>query len=347
MPKRSAKDVIAEHDENTGRLKIRNKTLEVKQLKREVKDLIELLAVSEARADIMEEMAAADSPKPIVRREKKSKLREATGVLLASDWHVGEQVISARVNGTNEYTPAIARRRVERMARGFVEHIGNLPRYKIRDVILCIMGDIITGWLHQDQLVTNYLTPIEEVLHAEELCVLLIDYILANCKDLTRLHIPCNYGNHGRTTFRTLHSAQAETSYEFLIYSHLVRHYRDDKRVSFDLCAGKFVFTEVYDQVLRGSHGDDVRYGGGVGGITIPINKAIPKWDRVRRADIDVMGHFHTYINLPHLMVNSSLIGPSSYGLTFGIEAPSQGCFLIEPGYGKDLEHRIRVENAA
>jgi hypothetical protein len=150
-------------------------------------------------------------------------------------------------------------------------------------------------------------------------------------------------------TERTVHNAVAESSLEFIMYHSLKRRYEKltrDERIEFHIAAGKLLYVPVYDRVIRFSHGDDITSGGGVGGITIPINKAISNWNTGRHADIDCMGHWHQYVNLPYLSVNNCLIGYSPFGIK--IRAPyspaSQNFFVIDAEHGKRYETPIWVE---
>lgn len=346
-----AADLIRDAHEAPDRLREHRLAAEVASLKAREKGFLDRLHLAELRADVLAQLREC-KPIPIVRRERKSGMQEATAFLVASDWHVGEEVRPELVNGVNKFNPEIARRRVEKLAQGFEwkmrHHREGSAAFKIRDVVLHLAGDMVTGWLHQDQVATNTLLPMPEVMFATELMGYLIDRVLADAQPES-LTVVCNFGNHARTTFRTLHSAQAETSLEFLAYSFLASRFAKDKRVRFELSAGKLHYQDVYEFTVRSSHGDDVNYGGGVGGITIPINKAIAKWNTQRRADVDIMGHWHQCIALPWLVVNGSLIGYSTFSIAIkaGMEPPAQAMFLVQPGRGKRLDDRIWLEAAA
>lgn len=339
-------DLIADASERPDRLRQHRLELELKASKAREAELLERLHEAEARNDLVEWVRSRPAPKPIKRREKRSRLREATAFLQASDWHVGEEVRPEVTGGRNEYTPAVARRRIERLSQGY-RWLTEMHRskFKIRDVVLLALGDFVTGWLHQDQIATNTLLPMPEVFLAKDLLRVLIDDMLDD-PELASLTIVCTYGNHGRTTLKPLHSARKETNLEWLIYGMLQQEYAGDKRVQFDVAGGKFVWLPVYDFTVRASHGDDVRGGGGIGGLMAPVNRAIFRWNQFRKADIDVMGHHHTTITTPSVAINGSVIGMSGYGMgTFGYEPPTQNTFLIEPGKGKRADNRIWLEH--
>ena len=150
---------------------------------------------------------------------------------------------------------------------------------------------------------------------------------------LERLVIPCNDGNHGRLTEKTRSATRKENSLEWLLYIGLQREFARDPRVQFQIADGTQLFLDVYGRTIRFTHGDSVKYGGGIGGITIPIYKALARWDTVRHADLTIMGHFHQRISLSDLIVNGSLIGYSPYAMDIGarFEPPAQEFSMLEP----------------
>ena len=102
----------------------------------------------------------------------------------------------------------------------------------------------------------------------------------------------------------------------------------------------------MYDYTVRFTHGDQVGYSGGVGGVTIPLNKKIANWDVGRKADVTCIGHFHQYMSLPHAVINGSLIGYGPYAVSIGakFEQPQQSFFLIDSRRGKTASYPIWVE---
>ena len=130
---------------------------------------------------------------------------------------------------------------------------------------------------------------------------------------LESLVVPCDVGNHGRTTQRRRIATGPETSYEWGMYCQLAREFAGDKRVHFDTSAANDHYVQIYDFTLHTTHGDSVNYWGGIGGVTIPLNKAVAAWNTDVRADWHAIGHFHQNIDLGHGIVNGSLIGWNPY----------------------------------
>jgi len=138
----------------------------------------------------------------------------------------------------------------------------------------------------------------------------------------------------------------AENSYEWMLYQQLASSFRNDSRVRFIAPKSQLVYVPVYDFNLRFTHGDTVKSGGGVGGITIPIFKKLSNWDAGCKADVTIMGHFHQYMSLPHLVVNGSLCGYGPYAVSIGakFERPQQAFFLMDSQKGKTASYPVWLD---
>lgn len=80
-----------------------------------------------------------------------------------------------------------------------------------------------------------------------------------------------------------------------------------------------------------------MRFGGGVGGLSIPLNKRVPKWDNVRRSDWHFIGHYHQLRDFSHTIVNGTLRGYSEHDMDEGydFEVPQQAFVIIDAARGK------------
>jgi hypothetical protein len=214
--------------------------------------------------------------------------------------------------------------------------------YDIDTTILYLIGDLISGHLHDELLETNYMSPTEAIYATFEYLVSSINTILKETK-MKELHIICCSGNHGRTTQKIRNKTGQINSFEWLLYKFLVREFANNNRVFFKLPEGYHNFFKIYDWQIRAHHGDSVRYMGGIGGVHIPLRKAISQWDKARRADLDVMGHWHQYMSDNSYIINGSLIGYNEYAIKIkaDYEEPKQVFFLVHPVRKKTLESPI------
>lgn len=299
--------------------------------------------LDETRAALDAAVGARDwAPMDIRPRETVSRIHEATAVLLYSDLHPDETVTPDTVAGLNEFNPEIAVARNEKLIRAvrwnleMIRDAEGRAGYRIRDFILAMLGDLISNTIHPELMESNSMLPAEALIFVKNMAARIIDELLQD-PELESIWIPCCHGNHDRMTVRIRHQTKAGNSLAWILYHQLADHYRDEPRVRFDIARGNMLLTDVYGHTIRWTHGDDIRYYGGVGGLTIPMRKAIDSWNRSREAWLTCCGHWHQVIDARDFVVNGSLIGYTAYAqaIKARYEPASQVMFLVDKDYGK------------
>lgn len=282
---------------------------------------------------------------PIKRREFASGLREGTAVALLSDFHVEERVLETDTPTGNVYNLDIADLRLGRFFSG-VEWLVKKERHacKIRDLELWLGGDLASGQIHDENVETSAFPPIAAMLWLQPRLVAGIRQ-LCDRLDLERLNVVCSYGNHGRDTKKPRRATGAHHSYEWGMYKQIAQVFQSDKRVSVLANPSGHQYTKVYDFDCHYHHGDETSYQGGVGGIMIPLNKAVAAWDRVRRCHFHNFGHWHQYIDTGHIAVNGSGIGYNAYAMSIKAspEEPQQAFYVLDSKRGKTAKSPIWV----
>lgn len=275
----------------------------------------------------------------------KGKGGEATMVAVASDWHLEEHVDPKTVNGLNEHNLEISKARAEKFFATLVRLIEiEKQNTTVNKLILALLGDFISNDIHDEFLETALLQPMDAILRAQEYIVSGIDFILANT-DVDILAV-CHSGNHARTTKQVRASTEAGHSLEYMMYSNLAMHYKGNKRITFMVPPSYLSYVDVYGTTICFHHGHNVKYGGGVGGITISMNKAIAQWNRNKHADIYVCGHFHQVFDGGNFIVNGSQIGfnPFAVAIKAAYERPAQVVFGVHSKHGKYVTRSIFPE---
>ena len=257
-------------------------------------------------------------------------------ILLCSDWHCGAVVRPESVNGLNEFDVGIFHERAQGLFRNALKVV-NMVRSSVTvtEMIVWLGGDLIDNWLHPEQVQLQELSPTQQLIECERAIVAGLGYLLEH-GDFERLIVPCSHGNHGRTTHKMQADNSHATSYEWLMYQSLRRHFRNEPRIEWQIADGNVTYVKVLGNVLRFHHGDACRYQGGIGGLTIPLTKWIHRADQAIRADHTFQGHFHQLTLGPNWSVNGSLIGPTAYGLKLGFapERPQQLMRFIDSQRG-------------
>jgi len=287
------------------------------------------------------------------RKRKKTKIvgksgkAEAVACMIASDWHIEEPVDPESLNGYNEYNLEIAAQRSRNFFKNGLYLIKKeMMNAKIDTVLLGLLGDFISNYIHEELEEEALLSPPMAIEMAEDLICDGIDFLLSDgC--FNKLVIPCTIGNHGRTTRKMRYSTGWQNSYEMLMYRHIQKLYDNDPRVEIKTTKGYHNIIEVYDHILRFHHGDAIKYSQGIGGITVPVNRAIGRWNDKEHATLDIFGHFHQLHFQSNFVSNGSLIGYNQFAQRLGCspEPPRQAFFLIDKDHGRTVCAPIFVED--
>lgn len=273
-----------------------------------------------------------------------TRTSEGTVVLVASDWHV-EETVGAEVGGLNTYNLDIAKARAVKFFQSSLRLIKLLQQdITIDTVVLALLGDFISGQIHEEFPEINELQPNHALMFAQSLICSGIEFLLAN--STFSLTIPCHSGNHARTTKTTRFSAENGHSLEYLMYLHLAAYFRHEPRITFLIPDGYHSYLDVYGTIIRFHHGHAIKYGGGVGGIFVPAFKAVSQWNKGKHADLDVFGHFHQMKDGGNFVSNGSLIGMNGFSLAIkaDYEKPRQLLILMDKRRSRTCTWPIMVE---
>jgi hypothetical protein len=257
---------------------------------------------------------------------------ESVAVLVASDWHSEEEVLPGQVGGLNEHNLEIGHERALRFWQGG-QRLWDIFRRdtKIKTIIVGLIGDFITNSIHEDGAESNLLAPSDAIYRVQNMLLSGLRFLLDNTD--ANLVVVCHGGNHGRTTPEQRIATETGNSLEQYMYYNLRDLLEGEPRIKFQIAEGYHSYTRLFDgkYVIRWHHGHGMNYGGGVGGIYIPVQKAINQWNKGTRADLDVFGHFHTSVDANNFVANGSLIGYNAYALRIkaDYERPKQSFFLV------------------
>lgn len=257
---------------------------------------------------------------------------ESVMCVVASDWHSEELVELGQVGGLNEHNLEIGEQRATNFWRGCQRFYDIFSRdTKINTIVVGLLGDFITNSIHEELAEENLLNPTDAIYRVQNMLLSGLRFLLANTT--SDLVVVCHSGNHGRTTQMQRISNEVGNSLEHYMYYNMRDLLASEPRVKFQIAEGYHSYTRLFDgkYTVRWHHGHGMNFGGGVGGITIPVNKAIAQWNKGVKADLDVFGHFHTRTDATNFVSNGSLIGYNAYAVRIkaDYEVPSQSLFLV------------------
>jgi hypothetical protein len=328
--------------------KVRALASQLHDFKRKNDHLLSQLEIAERAYD---DLLSIKEPVDVmsINPSGKSSLKKsrATPIIQLSDWHVEEKVELGVVNGFNEYNLKIAEQRAIAVTKNSLKIIRKEAQdVNINDAIIQLGGDFLTGYIHDELIENNYLSPLEATRFVKRLLRWSIDYYLNN--STLNLIFPCTLGNHARTTKKMQPSTSYKNNYEYMLYCDLQDYYQGNKRVKFHIPTSDDCYVESYGKINRFFHGEQVKYGGGIGGLSIPLIKFIMRKDAQMKADHTFMCHYHTlgYVHGVNCCVNGSLIGLSAYGYKSGFkpEVPAQSFTLLDEKRGYTVKVPIFAE---
>lgn len=343
-PPKSLDDFKAKHDPRTVISALTKQLQDVEKqlgLEAAIKDLLGTTTLSldriEAPAWTLKAAKASGSP--------------GVPTLFLSDFHWWERVNKAEMNGVNEYDENIAVRRLRYTVETAVRLLTILsPVVDYPGIVVPLGGDMVTGWIHEELVATNAGPTIPAVLD-------LFENLAAALKLLAdtfgNVLVPCVSGNHGRDTKKTWAKLRNKTSFDWLLYQILARHFAGDKRFTFYVPAGSDALYRVFNTRYLLTHGDQFKSGDSIIGPIGPIFRGRQKKlarNQAVNQDFDVMilGHWHQYIHTQTLIVNGSLKGYDEYAAqgNFGFEPAQQALWITHPDHGITYRMPVKSENS-
>lgn len=314
---------------------------EIKSLRRRLNEMIE----EQARERISHEKLvyaverAEKSPVPEWSwRPEESKPGESMIVSPLSDIHFEEMVDPAVMNWKNAYSPDIAEGRLKTF-------FGNLMKVAFDDlkrdysgIVMPFLGDFVTGWIHEELLATNAMSPTEAAIQ-------ILPPITAGIRMLAdefgRVFIPCVIGNHGRLSRKVAHKFPVRQSYDWQIYANLATIFANDERVTFSIPDSIDEFFPIYGTRWAVEHGNLLKGGSNaISGIYPALHLGDFRKTRVESTvgnpyDYLLIGDKHQARFLSRIFVNGSVIGYNEYAkdMKFGYEPAQQICMLVSRKY--------------
>lgn len=278
---------------------------------------------------------------------KQSKKNEATAIIQWSDWHVDEVVEFQTTNGLNEFNKDIAKKRVFKLAENSVKLLDSQrSAVDIKNVVLHLGGDAIGGYIHPELQQTNSMSPLQGIFYSKDLSISGIEYLMNN-GGIENLIVVTSRGNHPRLTPKMQYANDYSMNLETFLYWSLADYFKNDNRIVFKIDQSELSYLTVYDKVLRFFHGHQIKFNGGIGGLTVPLYKAIHRWNANIKAYYNFMCDKHTYSNpTPDCQINGSLKGYDAFcvGHGFSFQPPLQSFTLLDSKRGITIKAPIFCE---
>jgi len=274
-------------------------------------------------------------------------LHHGIGTLFLSDCHFDEVVNPDEVEGVNEYSREIAKRRLKRVTSGAIDVARGSFNIKYDGFNLFLGGDLISGSIH-DLDITNEDTSIGTVDYWADH---LVEVVGSLVEEFGRLHVSVVVGNHGRNTHKPRNKLRVRDNFDWLLCRIVARYFAQDSRITWQIPESADALVQIYDEHIRLTHGDQFRGGSGISGMLAPLmlgsfRKTMRQATLGNPHSLLCMGHHHNYWCGKGIIVNNCLKGYDEYAYVsnFAFSKPSQAFFIITPKRGLTFPCEIWAE---
>jgi len=307
----------------------------VGDLKKELAKYTEEKLTTDDVKNYILELKDSEPPQPNWMLDPAEAKASVIPSIMLSDIHAGEVVFPSQVFGKNEYNMKICEARLKALCQNLIELLSVHINATYPGIVVHFNGDMLSGNIHEELMVTNE-APMMPVFVS--LWGMLTEFLQTLIDEFGAVVVTATAGgNHTRTTKKTPAKNKAYTNFDWLLYRMLQSHFEKLKedRITFHISDGDDIQFNIFDHRYRQTHGDQFKGGQGFIGAFAPITRN----DKKKRAAADsygmgydtlLVGHFHSLMFLPKVIVNSSVIGFSEYSMVnnFEYEVPQQALFL-------------------
>jgi hypothetical protein len=187
----------------------------IRELRKENNKLYkEYLTVQEVREQIFGLTEITPAVPDWVVNVKQHRSLHGVPALLLSDLHLGEVVKPEDVFGVNAFNMEVAAQRIHTLAHNTLDILTNHLKSDYPGLVLLLNGDIVSGCIHEELLITNEQPIMPVVIRAYELLAWFIEQMY---QTIGKVQVFCCHGNHSRTFKKPLYKESALSSYDWLI----------------------------------------------------------------------------------------------------------------------------------
>jgi hypothetical protein len=313
-------------------------TAENSGLRRQLKLVQQELGNTNRLSDDILNAITAFSPPALRYRPPTKPTSETPAVVCFGDWHVGEVIRSEDTNGLNECNFDILVARMEYLVSKLINWVETERNgHHIPDLYILVLGDLITGDIHEGLLATNEFPAPEQVVRAASL---LAEAVHRLSPFFRHVYVyECTVDNHGRITKKSQWQGGGPNSYNLPLYELANAYLSDCENITTEILYGYKSEINIGGQILLVDHGH---------GLTSQLGLPYYGMDREEGREakarqkagaepyhLHVRAHWHCPAYGPFGVVNGALCGMTGYDSSKGRYAePAQVSFLIHPVWG-------------
>ena len=277
-------------------------------------------------------------------KEPTGKVYTEDAALFLSDLHLGERVISEEVDNTNHFSYDILTHRLKNLTKGISNIISNgLGGYYLPSITLALVGDLVTGSIHDELTETNEFVDADSMIVCQKL---LSEYVLGLRKLFKTVNVVGVSGNHGRLT-KNVRYKKAWNNWDYIIMKMVEDRLSGLPGINFKFPKATTQIFNIGKHTLYIDHGFGIRSWNGIPyyGLKKWANNIQTRLIKSKKVPIDtfVVGHFHQpgYFEEAGagIFMNGSLIGPNEFSIKRLYSASEPSAWFM--GFASDPVKRV------
>lgn len=317
-----------DHDNRTERLEATNRALaeQIRALNERIDDRTEFYSRIAGAIERLE------APPPVIHGYHGSA---ATACIAFTDWHIGEVVVAGEMGGSNRYNWKIAQDRALAITDRMIEHfVVQRSGYAIRECVVFVLGDMVTGDIHAELTATNEFPVTVAIARAGALLAECFRRLCGAFEKVSAYEVACD--NHGRLTQKPQAKQGGINNYSRLVYEIANLHLADVSHFHAEISDDMSPVWKVHGHHFAAAHGHQVKSAGRTPyyGFSRYVGQFLR--DRLERKlpaiERFLFGHFHHHASLEDgiTVLCPSLIGQNEWSRSMGLRGrPGQLAFLV------------------
>lgn len=307
---------------------------------REIQKLQNIAASDYVIVQMFKEHIKQFSPPDFVETKPlKNKSTNEEIVLLLSDIHYGEKVMSEAMLDSNCYDTEIAKQRLINWFNAVRSILNKLSGYNHQKINLFLLGDMVNGMIHEE--LKSGISEVDQVLELAEI----ISQIILELSKEYEIEVCCVVGNHGRMTKKPSFKNKYN-NFDYLVYKFIEVRCANLPNVNFNIPKAGMLIKEINGHNFLLRHGDckTQSFAGipfyGIQRASAKITQTIA-YLKDLFIHYEVLGHFHTTNALEKvggaIIMNGTLKG----GDEFALESMLSATEAKQTIFGCHREHGV------
>jgi hypothetical protein len=266
-----------------------------------------------------------------------------------SDWHMSERVKSEDSNGVNVYSSVVCANRLWELVQT-EKKITTIHKsiYPIEEAWVALLGDMVNGSIHEEFKFTNDLSDQAATVLAARLLVM----SLSEMKTLEMpIRVDAVVGNHPRSTAKVPTKAQAQTSFDWMVYEMAAQALEKDEQFNFNIHTGQIALVQRYgwryvlEHGIEWSNGKEEDFEDAIRALfDDPVYRSATGLTGTAFDQV-LIGNLHKPAFLERTIKNGALVGQNELGQAWRLKPikAAQVMWGISKGHVRTWEYQVDV----